>query len=137
LRRRLECGLVQAHSGEAEQHEEQPHDRAEHLVALAQSDDLRLKLDRILGHHVQRHDRAWPAAQPARHGRPGHVHPFEQMRVALFASQLAQSVIVRSSAAGHGFIHRRILAGRKSRSSTGSSLISRVLQLRAPNSTMS
>jgi hypothetical protein len=63
------------------------------------------------------------AEKPSRHGRPWHVHPFEQMRAALFASQLAQSVIVRSSAAGHGFIHHRILAGRTSRPSTGSSLI--------------
>jgi hypothetical protein len=34
------------------------------------------------------------------------------VRVAFFASQLAQSVIVRSSAAGHGLIHRRNPPGR-------------------------
>jgi len=82
------AGLVQAHSGEAEQHEEKPRDRAEYLVALAQADDLRLKLNRILGHHVQCHDRARPAAKPTRRGRPGHAHPLEQPRATFFADQL-------------------------------------------------
>lgn len=62
------AGLVQAHSREADQREEKPRERANHLVALTQPEDLGLKLDGVLGDHVHRDDGAGAAAKPAHRG---------------------------------------------------------------------
>jgi len=132
-----DTGLVQADSGEADQREEKPRDRANHLVALPQPQNLGLEGDRLFGDDVQRDDGARTAPKPADRGRPRHAHPLEQVRVAFLAGQSAKAMVVGLSAVGHG--HQASPKSRRPHKSggPGSGLISGLLQLRQPNSRMS